>query len=267
MIGEATASRDQHGHAKYYVGAVTDITELRAAQEALRHTENLAAAGRMSARIAHEINNPLAGIKNSFLLIKDAVSPQHNTPIFPMWRVSRRKSTAFCPHRLAQMLDMYRPDQASPREFKISEAILDVVAFLEPGAKERCIHIKTSLPDVQQSVLLPESSLRIILYNVLQNAIEASPPGGVVRVEAAVDGQLAIRISDHGSGIPAPIAFHIFEPFFTTKHGAGNRGGLGLGLSTSRSLIEAMKGTITFDSSHAGTTFQIQIPLHNPALE
>jgi two-component system, sporulation sensor kinase C len=263
MICEAAGAYDDAGNAKYYVGAVTDITERRTAEEALRHTENLAATGRMAAHVAHEINNPLAGIKNSFLLIKDAVPASH--PYFSY--VGRiEKEVDRIARIVAQMLDMYRPHQETPREFKISEAILDVVAFLETSAKERELQIIPRLPEAHHSVVLPESWLRQVLYNVLQNAIESSPRHAPIEIDVALGRQLQIQIADRGPGIPASAAFRIFEPFFTTKAGSGNRGGLGLGLSTSRSLVEAMHGTITFENRpKGGTTFRISLPLKSEA--
>jgi signal transduction histidine kinase len=159
------------------------------------------------------------------------------------------------------MLDMYRPHQETPREFKIAEAILDVLAFLETSARERQLRILNCLPDSQRTVVLPESWLRQVLYNVLQNAIESSPPNAAVEIVVLLGNVLEIQISDRGGGIPPDAAFKVFEPFFTTKTGSGNRSGLGLGLSTSRSLVEAMHGTITFEARPGGgTTFRISIP-------
>ena len=265
IIAETVAARDDKGAVKYFVATCTDITERRATEAALRQIENLAATGRMAARIAHEINNPLAGIKNSFLLIKDAVRPEH--PYFSY--VGRIENEINRIARIVgQMLDMYRPHQEAPRTFNVADAVLDVASFLQPQAKERHVEIKTSFAPGPLAVVLPESWLRQVLYNVLQNAIEASPEGGVVRVEAVGDGPLVIGISDQGAGILPEAQPHIFEPFFTTKQGRGNRSGLGLGLSTSRSLVESMGGRITFKTKAGrGTTFQITIPLQQPTAE
>ena len=265
LIVETVAARDDKGAVKYYVATCTDITERRATEAALRQIENLAATGRIAARVAHEINNPLAGIKNSFLLIKDAVQPQH--PYFSYVDRIEREIDRIA-RIVGQMLDMYRPHQESPRTFDVAEAVRDVVSFLEPHAGEGRVAIEMNFPPALLTVVMPESWLRQVLYNVLQNAIDASPPGGTVRIAAQVDGQLVLRISDQGAGIDPETALQIFEPFYTTKQGTGNRSGLGLGLSTSRSLVEAMGGRITFETQKGrGTTFQIAIPLRPQVTE
>jgi signal transduction histidine kinase len=110
-------------------------------------------------------------------------------------------------------------------------------------------------------VRLPENRLRQILYNLIQNAIDASPQGGSVRIGAVIDQQcLTITVSDQG-GIPEEARPHIFEPFFTTKSDLAT-GGLGLGLSVCKSLVEAMDGSIAFESEPGkGTEFRVILPL------
>jgi signal transduction histidine kinase len=104
--------------------------------------------------------------------------------------------------------------------------------------------------------------LRQVLYNVIQNAIEASPASGVVKVAATVAGNaIDISIADQGSGISEEARDRIFEPFFTTKSKLST-GGLGLGLSVSKSLVESMGGTLAFETQiGAGTVFKITLPL------
>jgi len=102
------------------------------------------------------------------------------------------------------------------------------------------------------------------MYNVVQNAIQASPPKGTVKISASRDdSRLNIQVSDEGSGIDEKIRHKIFEPFFTTGTG-GPTSGLGLGLSITRDIINAMEGKIDFENrSPRGTTFNISIPITN----
>jgi signal transduction histidine kinase len=129
-------------------------------------------------------------------------------------------------------------------------------------SSQRQVKIEPDTKRAFAKVNFPENRLRQILYNLLQNAIEASPDGGLVRVTAVIDQQqLTIAVSDQGQGIQAEVRSHIFEPFYTTKDGSTS-GGMGLGLSVCKSLVEAMNGSIDFESNPGkGTEFRIVLPL------
>ncbi len=105
--------------------------------------------------------------------------------------------------------------------------------------------------------------LRQILYNLILNAIEASPPNGLVHVKAAVEeDRMTIAVADQGCGIPEELRAQIFEPFFTTKE-APNKSGVGLGLSICKNLVDAMNGTLELTSQPGkGTEFRISLPLN-----
>jgi two-component system, sporulation sensor kinase C len=220
--------------------------------------EKIASSGLMAARIAHEINNPLAGIKNSFLLIKDAVPKDH--PYYDY--VGRIEKEINRTARIVrQMFDLYHPDQEMKNEFLIDKTIFDVVALLEAALRENSVTMEVE----GESIMMEssEESLRQILYNLLLNAIEASPRGGIVTIVTEVEGEaLILSISDQGAGIPSEARSHIFEPFFTTKHGC--KSGLGLGLSISREIVGKLGGQIGFESETGKrTVFRITVPIKN----
>jgi len=110
-------------------------------------------------------------------------------------------------------------------------------------------------------VFLPEGEVKQILYNVLRNAIQASPAGESVDVVLnAQEDEVSVSVSDCGPGISDEVAARMFDPFFTTKHGE-SESGMGLGLSVSRSLIEAMGGRIEVSKrNQGGTVFSAVLP-------
>jgi PAS domain S-box-containing protein len=247
-----------------FTGILHDIGERKRTQQMLHESEKLAASGRIAARIAHEINNPLAGIKNSFLLIKDAIAPDH--PYFSY--VARIESEiARIARVVRQMFDLYRPDQTTLREIDLSETIGDVVALLRTIAPERGVSFDVATSQVTGRVRLPEDSIRQVLYNIVINAIEASPVDGKVKIQAAIaHGMLTVLVTDQGPGIPDELRSQVYEPFFTTKAHLAT-GGLGLGLPISRGIVEAMRGTLEFASgANEGTAVRVRIPLpsHDP---
>jgi signal transduction histidine kinase len=110
-------------------------------------------------------------------------------------------------------------------------------------------------------VTIPEGLLRQVLYNIIQNAIEASPTGSLVKIAIKIaDDVLIITISDQGSGIPDELLSQVFEPFFSTKSGISTSG-MGLGLSISKGIVEGIGGSLDFRSEKGkGTVFTIEMP-------
>ncbi|MFH1011767.1 MAG: PAS domain S-box protein [bacterium] len=249
-----------------------DITEQRQAEEQIRQLqrqqieiEKLAATGRMAARIAHEINNPLGGIKNSFQLIKESVPKSHRHYQY----VGRIESEIERITRIVrQMIDLHRPEPLLSSRFQVDKMIRDVVALLEHNAREHSVVLEADTHTARVTVTMPEDSLRQIVNNIVLNAVEASPQGGIVKISATVTGRtLLIKVSDQGSGIPEEARSKIYEPFYTTKS-SRMTGGLGLGLAISKNLVEAMDGSLDFESLLGqGTTFVITLPVETSRKE
>jgi PAS domain S-box-containing protein len=204
--------------------------------------EKMAATGVLAARIAHEINNPLAGIKGAFMLIKDAVPLEHQYHHY----IDRiQKEINRIARIVRQMFELYRPPDEDQEEWTLDQMIQDVTSLLKDECRERGVSIQFDLPPLM--VRLPAGPVRQVLFNTIKNAVEASPLQGVVRIAVEKKQEkIVIRVRDQGPGISEEIRPHIFEPFYTTKR--GKRGGLGLGLSISKDIVESLGGSIHFQN-------------------
>ena len=251
-----------HRHAQELERLVAERTaRIQELERQRAESEKLAATGRMAARIAHEINNPLAGIKNSFLLIKDGIPPAHRHYAY-VGRIEKEIERIAAIVR--QMFPLYRRDQYEPRRFRIDDMLRDLVAILETHRREKQVLFEIDTSRAPEMLYMPEGLLKQVLYNLIQNAFDASRPQSFIMLTAALDtDSFHLTVADQGHGIPAEARPHIFEPFFTTKDGQTTNGGVGLGLSVSKNIIEALAGTLTFESVVGeGTVFRIRLPRH-----
>ena len=142
-------------------------------------------------------------------------------------------------------------------------AISDAVSFLEQVNRTRNIRIVTNVLRAPSLVPVPDGVLRQTLYNLVQNALDASPPNATIEVSAVQEGQwCVIRVCDEGPGIPERIRERIFEPFFSTKDRTMKTGGMGIGLALVRQSVLAVGGTVTVkDRPEGGTEFEVRLPM------
>jgi len=250
----------QAGVAQVLVEA-RDLTAFRRAEATLREVETLTTMGRVAARVAHEINNPLAGIQNSFLLVKGAISPDHPHHKY-VGAIEREIARIAAVTR--QLYETYRPEQDSTGTTSVATVIGDAVAFLEQVNRASDVHVVVELSHRPSVLMLPSVMMRQVVYNLVQNAIEASPKGATVHVRTLVrDGDFVLRVRDAGPGIPPEAREKVFEPFFTTKSGRLRTGGMGLGLSLVRRTVAAFGGAIQIaDVDGGGCEFIVTVPLN-----
>jgi two-component system sensor histidine kinase PilS (NtrC family) len=228
-----------------------DLTELRRMEEELKRVDRLAALGRLSAQLAHEIRNPLAAMRGSAQMLaseNDSAAQSRLAQI--LVREADRLSAL-----LWDFLRFARPPPPTFRPCPLRALVTDTLEMLSADPLAQQARIETVVHDAQSWA--DPDQLRQVLINILRNALTAAGPGGRVRVSviAARTGP-EIRVWDSAGSIPPANLGRIFEPFFTTR-----KGGTGLGLSTAHSIVQAHGGTIHVTSSpEQGTEFVVALP-------
>ena len=252
--------RDEQERVVALLAEGRDVTERKRAEQSLREIGALTTMGQLAARVAHEINNPLAGIQNAFLLVRDAIPKDHPHVHF-VGAIEREIARIAAVTR--QLYETYRPDQALGAASSVIVAISDAVAFLEQVNRPRQMKIATDVSRAPSLVPVPDALLRQTLYNLVQNALDATPNGGTITVSAAHEGAWCVlRVLDEGPGIPESVKARMFEPFFSTKDRSAKTSGMGIGLSLVQQSVTAVGGEIlVLDREEGGTEFQVRLPM------
>jgi signal transduction histidine kinase/ligand-binding sensor domain-containing protein len=240
------------------------MVQLRQAQQALVQQERIRALGQMASGIAHDINNSLAPILGYSDLLLSSDAPHQDPELVPSLQAinTSAQDAASVVRRLIQF---YRPKAGGPALPAVDLAlVIDQVLLLtqprwktEPESRGATITVEQQIPPLPPVAADP-SELREALTNIVFNAVEAMPDGGVIRFTGEeTAGGVALSISDTGIGMTEDEASKCFEPFFSTK---GEKG-TGLGLATVFGAVQRFSGTITVTSARGkGTTFTITLP-------
>jgi len=254
--------RDSSGNMIGIVLVFRDITERRMSEGALMRAEKLAAAGRLAATVAHEVNNPLEGLTN---LVYIALRSDDLGEIRGLLLQAENELGRIA-HLTRQSLGFYR-ETSTPAPFKPATIVREVADFYTSRATSLGVSFIVNTR-TEGEVLGSAAELRQILSNLLANSLDASASGSAIRIEvsSAIDPRdlsrpgVRITVADNGFGIPAEHLESIFEPFFTTKKDTGT----GLGLWVSRELVEKHGGSLRVRSRTSdplcGTIFSIFLP-------
>jgi signal transduction histidine kinase len=249
----------------------------RAAQFALIQSEKLAAAGRLSAAIAHEINNPLESITNLMYLIDTS---GETTPTVKGYVQEALSELSRLTHIARQSLGFYR-ELTGPQRFDLNESVEDTLNIYLMRFHAKRIRIERHYAPGPLMLCGVKGEVRQVISNLLVNAYDALPEDGTLRVETAslpaappavedpraglARDKVVLRVIDDGPGIPQETLARIFEPFFTTKQGTGT----GLGLWVSDTIVAKHGGTIEVttrtEAPGNGTTFEVTLPTDLPA--
>ncbi len=236
----------------YYV---KDVTERKKIEEQMRITEKLAAIGQLSAGLAHEINNPLGGIKLCFNnLISTEMDEETKKEHIKLINQGLTKIQEI----IKQLLDFSKQTELIKTSVSINDLIENVLRLTEYLISKKGIQVVKKFENIPQ-ILLDQNKIEQVFLNIILNAIQAMDgQERILTIETTMkNNKCQISFSDTGPGIPLEIMEKIFDPFFTTKP-VGQ--GTGLGLSVSKSIVEQHNGKIYVRSTDKGTTFTVELP-------
>ncbi len=237
--------------------------QLAQKQEALLRAERLAAAGRVSAQVAHEVRNPLSSIGLNVEMLGDQLEaatfadPQDASEARHLLAAVTREVD-----RITEITEEYLKLARLPRPVlrkeELSAIVQSVIGFSREELERSGVAVSTVVPAEPLPLQADEGQLRQVFLNLFRNAREAMATGGSLRIVVSREGQDGVvRVEDTGPGIPDEVRARLFEPFFSTK-----ARGSGIGLSLSRQIVETHGGSIGIDETvQQGTTFVMKFPL------
>lgn len=254
---------DERGQVAFTVTVLRDLTALRRVEQLkverrMLEIEKFAAAGRLAATIAHEVNNPMEAIKNAIYLLNDAVKADAQ-PVYDILKAETERVARI----VRQMLGLYRNNE-QVKPININTLIEDTVLLLNRQLQRVNVEVVTKLGELPDAVVAADQ-LRQVLSNLVINAKDSMPDGGRLQIRTRHVhlskefplGSIRILVADTGTGIPKELLTSIFEPFVTTK---GEKG-TGLGLWIVRGIIGNHGGKISVKSKVGeGTIFKIELP-------
>jgi len=231
------------------------VRKIEESQTALLQAEKMAAAGRLSASIAHEVNNPLQSVQNCLHLAgREDLPAAKRKEYFDLAQIELERLSLTVRH----MLDFYRPGAAKPELVNLPELLNYVLSLMQKQLSERGIQVKVNLPSSVPSITAVNSQIQQVFINLILNSFDAMPDGGFLTITGrSTEGGVEILFQDNGPGVSAEKQKNIFEPFFSTKEG-----GTGLGLTVSYNIVTAHGGALELLTGHGrGACFRLFLPI------
>ncbi len=232
--------------------------QLLSAQRQIYHAEKLASIGRLASGVAHEINNPLNGIKNCLYIIEKEPKRLKQTKEYLHLANEGLDHIAIIVQKL---LDFSRQPAARMSKINLNEEIEKVLSLIQYRLEKSNIQLETKLSENLPSISADSNLIQEVIMNLLLNSFDSIESSGTIRITTGIKSEDTVffSVADDGCGIPDKHLDKIFDPFFTTK---AEGKGTGLGLSVSLGIIEAHGGTINVDNkSDNATTFMITLPI------
>ena len=234
-----------------------DVTKDVEFEKKMMHQEKMVSIGRLSAGVAHEINNPLTTILTSAMLIQEDV--EEGSEIHKELSIISNEALR-CRKIVKSLLDFARQSKAFTKMESINKVIQESMVLTRKQATFKDVGLNAALEDDLPALSIDKDKIQQTIINLTLNAIEATPTGGEIRITSGFienRSRIEVKVIDTGEGIPADHLGKIFDPFFTTKEN-----GTGLGLAITHGIIEQHGGTITAQSVVGkGTEFTILFPV------
>ncbi|HKP13212.1 MAG TPA: ATP-binding protein [Blastocatellia bacterium] len=246
-----------------FLCVIKDLTADRRSQEHMRQlrerlaqNEKIAALGRMAAQVAHEVRNPLAGMRLYALHLRETLADRIADDELAMIDKIADAITKLS-DTTEQVLSFARPVKLKRRRADLNATLRDALSLLEPQTLAKRIRLTLDLSPNGAAACFDEAAMRSSVINLLLNAIQAMPDGGSLRVATAGgEGEVSLTVTDDGCGMSDEQLKNMFEPFYTTKSQ-----GLGLGMSFAARVIEQHGGSVRVDSRVGqGTRVEITLP-------
>ncbi len=233
------------------------LRQLERTQAELVQTEKLAATGKITAQLSHELNNPIHNIRSCLEAARKKLDETHGARNF----LDLAHEEVLRLARLAQqMLDFHRPQPLERELVRVDQLVRELVKSSEELLRRQRVACEVKLPAELPPLRASRDQLKQVLLNLLLNAVDAMPNGGALRISANLDnGWMNVSLADSGIGIPKQNLERIFDAFFTTKSKAS---GVGLGLSVSYGIVRSHGGRIHVESEAGkGSTFTVKLPV------
>ncbi len=239
------------------------LQTLKATQDGLIQAEKLTSLGQMAASIAHEVNNPLAGVLVYTQLLAKKINSDKFSKEGALDYLSKMETELNRSTRLIRnLLDFARQSPPALREVNTNEVLERALELAAHSAKLQNVQVSKELDPSLPTIMADFDQLQQVCTNLIMNAIQAMPEGGKLTLRTSADSsQLKIEVQDTGHGISPENMRKLFTPFFTTKVKGK---GVGLGLAVSYGIIQRHHGRIEVQSKEGeGTTFTIYLPLRH----
>jgi len=245
--------KDANGRIVAMTGITRDITESKRTEEFLRKSDKLNVVGQLAAGLAHEIRNPLTSLKGfvQFMQSGGREKPEYfDIMLSELDRISGI---------INEFLFIAKPQDTGFQFNELPKILLHVATLLDSEAAMCNVQIVMETDGTIPPILCSEIQIKQVFLNMVKNAIEAMPGGGIVRISAINDSErdrVFVRIADQGGGIPENQIHRLGDPFYTTKEK-----GTGLGLMMCYKMVEAHQGSISINSAVGnGTTIEVMLP-------
>ncbi len=249
----------EDGELKGVVEVSKDITNEIEFQKNMMQQEKLVSIGRLSAGVAHEINNPLTTILTSSMLIQEDLD--EGTELYDELSIISNEALR-CRKIVKSLLDFARQTKSSKTQNDLNDIIEESLILTKKQAKFKNIDLSAELMENLPQISIDKDKIQQTIINLTLNAIESTPSGGKIQIFSKFskdESALEFIVKDNGEGIKNNNLDKIFDPFFTTK-----KHGTGLGLAITHGIIEQHNGTIHVKSEpDKGTAFHITLPLNH----